>query len=199
METTLHTCFNEEFLNRLSANLDIISAMQKETAKSMEDTDRKMKETSMQMKETDRKMGELFNRFGELAEHLVAPGIADKFNNLGYHFDAVIPGGYVIKDENRKVIAEIDILLENSDSFMAVEVKTKPRINDVEHHIKRLQIFRNFRNKRNDFRKIFGAIAGAIFGEEEKRAAIEAGFYVIEQSGDTMKIDIPQGFIPKEW
>ena len=29
------------------------------------------------MEETDRKIGELGNRFGELAEHLVAPGIAE--------------------------------------------------------------------------------------------------------------------------
>ena len=32
-----------------------------------------------------------------------------------------------------------------------------------------------------------------------KQAVLEAGFYVIEQSGDTMRIDIPEGFVPKEW
>jgi len=44
-----------------------------------------------------------------------------------------------------------------------------------------------------------GAIAGAIFGTAEKKATIEAGLYVIKQSGDTMKIDVLEGFVPREW
>ena len=48
-------------------------------------------------------------------------------------------------------------------------------------------------------RKIQGAIAGAIFGSEEKKAVIEAGLFVIEQSGDTMKIKVPQDFVPREF
>ena len=58
---------------------------------------------------------------------------------------------------------------------------------------------RENRNRFNDNRKIMGAIAGAIFGTEAKKATLEAGLYVIEQSGDTMKMDIPDGFIPGEW
>jgi hypothetical protein len=164
-----------------------------------QETDRKMQETREQMKETDRKIGELGNRFGELAEHLVAPNIHERFNELGYHFDGVAPGGYVIRNEEKKVIAEVDILLENDSYIMAVEVKAKPHIKDIEHHIKRLEILRNYRNKHHDTRKIHGAIAGAIFGNEEKEASIEAGFFVLEQSGDTVKMDVPDGFIPREW
>ena len=44
-----------------------------------------------------------------------------------------------------------------------------------------------------------GAIAGAIFGSEEKKATIEAGLYVIEQTGDTMRINVPDGFVPRKW
>jgi len=32
-----------------------------------------------------------------------------------------------------------------------------------------------------------------------KRLTFEAGLYVIEQSGDTMKVDVPEGFVPREW
>jgi len=164
-----------------------------------QEEDKQREELRKQMKETDRIIGELGNRFGELAEHLVAPGIADKFNDLGHHFDGYIPGGYIIKDENKKEIAEIDILLENGECLMAVEVKSRPRIHDIEHHVKRCQILRNYRNRKNDNRKIYGAIAGAVFGDAEKTETINAGFYVIEQSGDTMKITIPEGFSPREW
>jgi hypothetical protein len=32
-----------------------------------------------------------------------------------------------------------------------------------------------------------------------RTAALKAGFYVITQTGDTVKIDVPEGFIPKAW
>jgi len=91
------------------------------------------------------------------------------------------------------------LLLENGETIMAIEVKAKPAVKDVEHHIKRLELLREHRRGINDKRTIKGAIAGAIFGAEEKAATLEAGLYVIEQSGDTMKIDVPDGFIPREW
>jgi len=72
-------------------------------------------------------------------------------------------------------------------------------VKDVEQHIKRLEILREFRGRRHDERKIQGAIAGAIFGVAEKKATLEAGLYVVEQSGDTMKIEVPPGFVPREW
>ncbi|MDR2575533.1 MAG: hypothetical protein LBC52_03730 [Treponema sp.] len=156
-------------------------------------------ETREQMKETDRKIGELSNRFGELAEHLVAPAIHERFNELGYHFSAAAEGGYKIRDNNGKTLAQIDILLENDDYVIAVEVKATVHIKDIEHHIKRLEILKEYRSKRNDTRIIRGAIAGAIFGNAEKKAVIEAGFYALEQSGDTMKLEIPEGFVPREF
>ena len=175
----------------------------KETDRRIAETDRQMKESDQRlketMKETDRRIGELSNRFGELAEHLVAPGIAEKFNALGYHFSVIMPSGQEIRDDKGKVIAEIDLLLENGDCIMAIEVKTRPRENDVEHHIGRLKILRKQRDKVNDKRKIYGGIAGAVFGGKEKQAAIKAGFFVLEQSGDTMKMVIPDNFTPSEW
>ncbi|MCL2043412.1 MAG: hypothetical protein FWG89_04650 [Treponema sp.] len=152
-----------------------------------------------QQKKLNRQMGDLHRSFGELAEHLVAPGITRRFNELGYQFDNVLPGGRKILDETGKTKTEIDLVLENTTCIMAVEVKTKPKVQDIEHHINRLKILRENRNKHKDPRKIQGAIAGAVFGTEEKKATVEAGLYVIEQSGDTMKLDIPLGFIPQEW
>jgi len=174
-------------------------AMFQETDRKFQETDRKFQETREQMKETDRKIGELGNRFGELAEHLVAPGIAERFNELGYRFDSIATKGCAIYDDKGKIKTEIDILLENGDCVIAVEVKAKPKIQDIDHHIKRLEILRERRSKHRDNRKIYGAIAGAIFGSDEKQIAIEAGFYVLTQSGDTVKIEIPDGFTLNEW
>jgi len=180
---------------------------QKEIDRQIQEIEVIIKENSEQQKETDRivkrngkQMGELHRRFGQLAEHLVAPGIAKRFNELGYDFNAMAPKGQKIFDSKTgKIKTEIDLILENGKTIMAVEVKTRPVIQDVEHHIRRLEILRDHRRGINDQRTVQGAIAGAIYEDDVKKAVREAGLYVIEQSGDTMKIDMPDDFIPREW
>jgi len=164
-----------------------------------QETDRELKETARIVKELSKQMGDLHNRFGELAEHLVVPSIAERFNELGFHFDSVAPGGEKIFGENRKVIAQTDILLKNSDYIIAIEVKAKPDMEDIPEHINRLGILRNYWTNKGDRRKLLGAIAGAIFPETVKKAAAKAGLYPLVQSGDTMKIEIPEGFVPREF
>jgi len=172
----------------------------KEVAQIVRENAERQKETERQMKKTHRKMGDLYNRFGEMAEHLVAPGIAKRFNERGFHFDSIMPGGIRIVDEQGETKTEIDLMLENGEYIIAIEVKATVRPKDVEHHIRRLEILREHRKKKQDKpKRIQGAIAGAIFGAAEKQAVIEAGFYALEQSGDTMKMVIPNDFVPREF
>jgi hypothetical protein len=166
-----------------------------------EEGEQKRKETDRIIKEMREQMGGLHRSFGELAEHLVAPGIVSRFNEMGYHFDSIAPQGIEIYDEGRKrMLTEIDLLMENGECLMAVEVKSKPTEKDIAHHIVRLEILRDWREKRQEKpKRILGAIAGAVFPSSLKEAVIEAGLYVIEQSGDTMRISVPEGFKPREW
>jgi hypothetical protein len=171
----------------------------KEREKRDREWEKQRKETERFLKELGKQMGDLHNRFGELAEHLVVPSIAQRFNEMGFHFDSVAPGGEKIFGENGKVIAQTDILLKNSDYIVAIEVKAKPDMEDVPEHINRLGILRNYWTNKGDRRKLLGAIAGAIFPETVKKAAVKAGLFVLVQSGDTMKIEIPEGFVPREF
>jgi len=202
-DTTTNYLHGETFEQFLASLREIremnkeITEQHKEARQRMEETDRRLKETERIVRRNSKQMGGLHRRFGELAEHLVAPSISKRFNELGYHFGAVSPGGHRIEDDKGKVKTEIDILLENGETIMAVEVKTKPAIKDIEHHIRRLEILRDHRRGINDKRKIQGAIAGAVFGIGEKKATHEAGLFVIEQSGDTMKIEVPDDFTPR--
>jgi hypothetical protein len=166
-----------------------------------EKTDRQVEKTSRTVDELSKQMGGLHRSFGELAEHLVAPGIASRFNEMGYHFDSMAPQGIEIYDESRKkILTEVDLLLENGECLMAVEVKSKPTEKDIAHHIGRLEILRDWRKKRQEKpKRILGAIAGAVFPKSLMEAVIEAGLYVIEQTGDTMQISVPEGFKPREW
>ena len=163
-----------------------------------QETDRKFQKTWEQMKETDRRIGELGNRFGELAEHLVAPSIKEKFNALHFNFDTVSQN-IEISDASGRSFTEVDILLENGDVVIAVEVKAKPIQKDVKDHVKRIEILRRRADARHDKRKFQGAIAGAIMNKTVRDYIHKAGFYAIEQTGDTVKITIPEGFVPREW
>jgi hypothetical protein len=176
-----------------------IRAESREATRLMKENAEWLKKYEVIVNDSNKKNGELSNSFGELVEHLVRPGIEEKLNELGYHFSEVSPRGHEVKDANMKTIAEVDILLENTETIMAVEVKSKPNHKDIQEHIKRLKILRETRDEKKDKRKIEGAIAGAIFKDEVKKAAQKAGFYVIVQSGDTMKIDMPEGWKPKAW
>jgi hypothetical protein len=171
----------------------------KETAERMKETDKLIKENAKQMKETDRKIGNLSNRFGELAEHLVSPGIREKFNELGFNFTEQSMDKEIREPDNPNSYAEIDLLLENGDIVIAVEIKSKPRETDIDKHINRMEILRRSANRRKDTRKYQGAIAGAIMGQLVRDYIIQNGFYAIEQTGDTVKLTIPEGFTPREW
>jgi chromosome segregation ATPase len=168
----------------------------KENARRMKETDRQMKETDRRMKETDRQIGKLGNRFGEMIEHMVMPNLLRKFRRLGFTF--MTARRAEIKGQRKNVYAEVDAFLENGKKVMAVEVKAKPDINDINEHVKRMEKLRRYADSHHDRRAYLGAIAGMVFGEDEKNYALKEGFYVIEPSGDTFNIVIPKGR-PREW
>jgi len=178
---------------------DKVWAALMENREYQKETDRQMKETREQMKETDRMIDELGGKFGELYEHLVRPCIMDEFNKIGFEFTRDSKNNKFIYPETRKVAAEIDIILENGEIVIAVEVKSKLQEKDVIKHIAHMDFLRKYADARGDKRKYHGAIASAITTKEARNYALDAGFYVLEQSGDTIKLDLPEGFVPRTW
>jgi len=173
--------------------------LREQEAERQKEAARQTEELKKQIKETGRQISKLGNRFGELVEHLVAPGIVEKFNDIGFNFYEISPKGREFADpETRQVVAEVDIVLENKDTFMAVEVKSKLQKQDIDDHIARMKTLRRIADD-DDKRKYLGAVAGAIVTDEARNYARKSGFYVLEQSGDTMKLVVPKGFVPREW
>jgi hypothetical protein len=169
-----------------------------ETAQQIKETDRQMKETDRKMQETDRKIGELGNRFGELAEHLLRPNILEKFKALNYTFTRA--GSDVeFFDRIGNALTEVDVWLENGGFVMAVEIKSRLRKRDVEGHIRRMGILRAYLDERDDRRKLLGAVAAVVVTKDLRDYVPEKGFYLIEPSGDTVRITAPDGFTPKVW
>lgn len=168
-------------------------------ARELRETVQGLKETRRIVEQASRQMGLLHNSFGELAEHMVSPSIKEKFNALGYKFDKVFTNVKIPDETGAMPSAEIDIFLENGDFVVIVEVKAKPAYKDITRHVERMELVRRWADQKNDRRKFHGAIAGAIMSDEMKHAILKAGFYPIEQSGDTVAINVPASFTPREW
>jgi hypothetical protein len=173
-----------------------------ETDRKMQETDRKLQETGQFIKDltakTDKQIGKLGNRFGELVEHLIIPNMVEKFRALDYAFTrAGLDTEFF--DRDGKALTEVDVWLENGEFAMAVEIKSNLREQDVDRHIKRMKILRGYLDEREDKRRLLGTVAGAVLNTTVKNYALEKGFYVIEQSGDTVKIEAPEGFVPRIW
>ena len=178
-----------------------------ELRKKFDRTDRQFEKTKALIEANGVQIGGLNNSFGEIVEHLVGPGIIDRFRDLGYHFDDIKERTYEIPGKKPgQIKAEVDLLLENDDTIIAVEVKSRPETDkgkkkgDISHHIRRLEILRKYRESQGvPPKRILGAIAGAVFYDDVKQAVLDAGLFVLEQSGDTMRLDVPKDFKPREW
>jgi hypothetical protein len=137
--------------------------------------------------------------FLEMVEHMVMPNLVKKFRKMGFVFTKAYPHA-TIEDEKNNIIAEIDITLENGDKVMVVEVKSKLTTDDITDHVERIKKVRTHADLHNDKRKYLGAIAGMVMSQSEKTFALKNGFYVLEPSGETFTITVPEGiYSPREW
>ena len=169
----------------------------KEFDRRMMETDRQMKETDRQMKEYNKRFGDFTNRFGEIVEYMVAPGLQEKFRELGFEFQRTNNGSQ-FADFVNNIKFEVDIMLENGFKAMLVEVKSKLTTEDVTEHVERLDKMRKYADLHDDKRTFLGAVAGVITPPNVKDFALQKGFFVIEPSGETFNITSP-GNSPREW
>ncbi|MDR1232113.1 MAG: hypothetical protein LBK61_12040, partial [Spirochaetaceae bacterium] len=114
-------------------------------AESSAKTERMMAESSAK---TDRRLdrlsqnvGGLSHSLGELVEALVAARLWEKFEMYGLERGFQRVSVY----DGKRAVAEIDILLSNTDCAMAVEVKTHlDKMEYVDRHIARMELIRKF-------------------------------------------------------
>jgi chromosome segregation ATPase len=190
-----------ESMKENTESMKEIRAIQQETAESMKETDRRLKEAEQLIKENGKQMGFVQNRLGEVVEHIVIPNISEKFKILRYNFGA--PRRNVkFYDRNLNLLAEADIVMaDDNENLMIGEVKTTLTKKDVDRHVERLEKLRNeaYSPAMDGRRRLMGFMAGAIVDDRVKEYAHQNGFFVAVQSGDTMKLEVPDGFVPKTW
>jgi hypothetical protein len=145
----------------------------------MKATDEQMKagneELRAGIKVVSEQIGKLGNRFGEMVEYMVVPNLAVKFRELRFTFERSRQN-IIIRDQESRILAEIDVFLENGDWAMVVETKVKPSAADINEHIECMEKLRRYTDSRDDKRKYLGAMAGGgIWGQREELCP-EKGF-----------------------
>ena len=187
---------------------------QDKTDEQMRKTDEQMRKTDEQIRKTEetvRKMAEKVDRvtenvgglnrsMGELIETLIAARLWEKFNEYPYNLKRAyqrIP----LYDENNRVLSDIDILLSDSDYVMAVEVKRElDKEDDVDHHLKRMELIKKYPPAECKGKKLLGAMAGGVVDPDVQKYAHSAGFFVLELTGESVHLaKCPEGFTPRQW
>jgi hypothetical protein len=76
---------------------------------------------------------------------------------------------------------------------MIGEAKAKLTHGDVDKHITRMKKLSSTPNKLLRDLKLYGAVAGIKITRTTKDYAKKCGFFVLEPSGDSVKIEAPEG------
>jgi TPP-dependent indolepyruvate ferredoxin oxidoreductase alpha subunit len=163
------------------------------------ETDKKFQKTERFIKELSKNIGGVNNSLGDMAEGLMASDLYETFAALGLDFEHSFQN-YEVKDKKTKrTVAEVDKLLVNGTIAMVVETKTTMTRGDVDEHETRMERLRREPNSLFANRKLYGAMASVKTSRMARQYAIDKGFFVIELAGNTIKIDMPEGFKPKTW
>jgi len=145
------------------------------------------------IRETQKNVGGLSNTLGSIVERILTPGLPQKFKKFGYSFTRIASYSYAAG-----VWAQIDGMLENGTQAIAVEVKTKLQQTDIDEHLERMEKIRKYANEHGDNRHFMGAMATLITDENAKNYALKQGLFIIEPSGEDVKVTKPETE-PRVW
>jgi hypothetical protein len=190
-------------LDDVWATIDRIGKAHEELEKAHRETEKTLREANVAtektlkqsqdeawkaIKEMQRNLGGINNTLGSLVEHIMTAGLPGKFKQFGFTFDKITTVKWAVEGS---LYAEIDGLLENGNQAMVVEVKTTLRRADVDDHLQRMEKVRKYADDHDDKREFLGAIAATITDKDTKEYALSKGFFVIEPSGEDVKITKP--------
>jgi hypothetical protein len=173
---------------------------QEREAKYQQERQKSKEEFAQWQKEMNKRIGQIGRTAGTVVEEIIASRLWEKFKDLSYGFEAAFQYVPVYDTQNKKTLTDIDILLFGDTHAMAVEVKSHLELEDVHFHIWRMGKVKEFPPAQAQGRVLLGAVGGANIDGDARNRAHELGFFVIELSGDAVRLaDRPSEFAPKEW
>jgi len=185
-------------LTKLGEKVDKTAETVDKTTENLTKHEEEFNKTLERIDRITKSVGEFGNTLGQLIETLIAARLWEKFPeyDLRRAYQRI-----PIYDENRIIKTDIDILLIDTTICMVVEVKHElDRIKDVDHHIRRMQLIRQYPPELIGNRQILSAMAGGVVAPDVKDYAYQAGFYVLELTGESVQlVPPPESFEPKRW
>jgi hypothetical protein len=196
--------------------IDQIWAMFRETDRKFQETDRKFQETDRKFQETDRKLqetdrrlqdtdckiremseavGQLGNRIGEFVEGLVKPAVVRLFRERGIEVHEVHRDVSASRDG---LAAQVDLLVVDDEVCVAVEVKSRLSVDDVDEHLDRMGRFKRLFPSYAS-RRAHGAVAAMVIPDNVATYAYRKGLFVIGMRGDALTIFNDSRFHPAIW
>lgn len=177
----------------------------KETERLMKErsaeTERQMKErfaeTDLVIEKLTKNLGNLGNRLGEFVEEMVKPGLVRLFQERGLKVHRTMQN-LTCKDDAGQLIAQVDLLVVDSDTAIAVECKSHLSVDDVNEHLERMDLFKTCWPEYAGY-KLLGAVAAMVLPEGAGRYAYRKGLFVLAQSGEIVEVRNDSKFQPKVW
>jgi predicted RNase H-like nuclease (RuvC/YqgF family) len=189
----------EAAIERTQAQHEKTEAAIERTQAQLEKTEAEVDRMSKRVDRVTENVGGLNRSMGELIETLIAAKLWEKFDAYSYDLKRAYQRIPIFNEQN-KILTDIDILLVNGEYAMAVEVKRElNRKDDVDHHLKRMELILKYPPDQCKGKKLLGAMAGGIVDPDIQEYAQSVGFFVLELSGESVSlIDNPKGFTPRQ-
>lgn len=166
-----------------------------ELVKSIQELREAQRESQRETDRAIRRMEGVFSsRWGDLVEALVEPSLVTQFQARGVPITQSARRVEGVDKSGRQV--EIDVLLMNGDTLVAIEVKTKCKVDDVEDFEETLGRFKEAFWRYADCRLLAG-IAAVTFDSDCDKYAYKRGMYVLRPVEGIAQIQNDEGFKPK--
>ena len=163
------------------------------------ETERVMKEraaeTATVIKNLSKRLGDIGNRLGEFVEHMVSPAVVRLFQARGIEVHEVYPG---VEAKRGGEAIEIELLVVNDGTLVAVECKSKLTQEHVDQHLSRMEKLKRLLPLYKNHQAL-GAVAAMVMSDAVKDYALGHGLFVLRQNGDSIEIGNPDGFTPTVW
>ncbi|MDR3115977.1 MAG: hypothetical protein LBU25_10725 [Treponema sp.] len=193
----------EKFERELEKTVQALQESHQKTEHELEKTTQALQQshqkTERVVRELSKEVGGISNRLGEVAQCFFGSDLWRHFDGFEYEFQRLYP--YLpLFDEHNRSLGDVDITLLNGEYAMAIEVKSHVKKKHVEYHVKRLEQIKQYPPDQYQGRKVVGGIAGLMIDRDAKDLADELGIYVLEQSGDAVRLaERPEWFKAREW
>jgi len=175
--------------------------MFQETDRKFQETERLMKERSLETDKAIKKVSDnidkLGNRLGEFVEAMVKPGLVRLFQARGLKVHRTMQN-LTCRDDGGQRLAEVDLLVVDTDTAIVVECKSFLGVDDINEHLERMAKFKTYWPEYAAY-KLLGAVAAMVLPDSVGRYAWRKGLFVLAQNGEIVEIRNDDRFEPKVW